>query len=706
MTFLNPWMLLGLAAIGVPVLVHLFSKPRLKRIQWAATRFLQASIEKNRRRLQVEDLLLLLIRCLLVILLVLIFTRPALMVKPENLLLSGDKTTAVILLDQSASMGQSDGAKTRFEQAKAAVQETLGKLAAGSSCALFLVGEQSKPVIAKPTRDFALIRRVLDNATVSDYASDLYPGIKDAIDTLTTVAGRREVFIFTDSQAAAWRQLGNIRKLQELHKDSIQLRFFIIGASGEDNVAVTSLKLAGSVAAVNQPVRCVVEVANFGKSAVEQVPVKIAVDGDAPQDETMISRIEPGETRSVNLFVRIRHAGYHAISANIPGDRQPSDNQRSVSLLVLEQMKVLVVDGTAEGDGFFLRNALVPVAPGQAAHYYMQAVAGRPGDLESAGLKQYDFIFLCNVAELSSLAAQNLRQYVTQGGNLAVFPGAACKLAFYNNDPNFGALLPAKLEAARNGPEPQKFLAWQAKDYAHPVVDLWNDPESGTLDSVRVTQYYPLTMKDADGATVLKYTNNEVAVAERSAGQGRVFLFGIPARTDWSNLPVNPAFVPLITRMVAYSASMLGSNLNLAPGQPFAFEVESEYAGQDVSVQRIGKDKRQIVGRVEQGEKSAWISYRDTELSGAYAVYLGGDKVPKVVFAVQSDPAESNLQQQNPADIEPLLQVAEPEARQVANDEVSAKAKVPGPELWFYLALALLLAVLETFFAHVFSREK
>ncbi|MDR1191119.1 MAG: BatA domain-containing protein [Verrucomicrobiales bacterium] len=705
MTFLAPLMLLALTAVGLPVLIHLFSKPRLKRIRWAATKFLLASIEKNKRRMKVEDLLLLLARCLLVALLVLIFARPALLVKSAGLLLSRDNISAALVLDYSMSMGQSDGAKTRFEQAKATALDILGKLGGGSSCALWLAGDKTRSVIAKPTQDFALLRRMLDHATVSDFGSDLYPALKGAVESLKGTEGRKEIFILTDNQAAAWKQLGNIRKLQDEHQREIQFRYFVIGDRGEDNVAVTALQVVGT-AAVNQPVRCVVTVSNHGRSAVEKLPVKISVDDEPPQDETVIDRLEPGASRNVSLFARVRHAGYHAISASIAGDRLPADNQRATALLVLEQLRALVVDGTvsanpAERDGFFLRNALAPVAPGQAGQYYLKVAAGKPGDLDGQDLRQYDLVFLANVPELSPSAMQNISRYVNEGGNLVVFAGSASKADFYNDEENLGALLPAKLGAVQK-PEPP--LAWQSRDYAHPVVTLWNDPESGTLGSVKFYQYYPLTLRDG-ALTVLKYSNNEIAVAERAAGRGKVFLFGSPAMTDWNNFPVNPAFVPLTLRIVAYAAGRSARGLNLSPGQTFAFEVETEYAGKDVAVARGGAEKRRIVGRVEQGGRAAWIRYQNTELAGAYAVYVGDDQLPKVVFAVQGDAVESDLRQEPAEDIAALLHPPEPESRDVSVSDPEEQA--PGVELWFYVAVAALaLAVTESGLKHYFSRAR
>jgi hypothetical protein len=78
MTLLHPAMLFGLLAIGLPVAIHLLSKPRLRVLRWAASRFLIQSLQKNKRLLYTEDILLLVLRSLFVGLLALLFARPAL----------------------------------------------------------------------------------------------------------------------------------------------------------------------------------------------------------------------------------------------------------------------------------------------------------------------------------------------------------------------------------------------------------------------------------------------------------------------------------------------------------------------------------------------------------------------------------------------------------------------------------------------------
>jgi hypothetical protein len=476
------------------------------------------------------------------------------------------------------------------------------------------------------------------------------------------------------------------------------------------------------VAAVNQPLRCAVTVSNWGRAAVQNIPVKLAADGAAPEDEGMIDAIEPGASKNITLVARFRDPGYHSLTASIPGDRLPADNQRSTALRVLDQINTLVVEGTtnadpAARDGFFLSHALVPVSPEQAAQYYVKVATAQPNELENSTINQYELILLSNLGQLTPRSAKNLHDYVNQGGALIVFPGSAVEANAYNNDPNLSALLPAKIGAAQGPPAGQKFLGWQSKSYEHPLVTLWNNPDSGNLGGVRVSKYFPLTLKPApsDAAlapeVVVKYADGEPAIVEQTVGKGKVILFSSSATTDWTTLPIHPSFVPLLIRIISYVTSGLGGNLNLSPGQSFSYPVDAEYGGKGFSVLRPGEKERRIVGEIESGEQSAFLRYSDTDQAGPYALFIGDDPKPKVVFAVQSDPDESNLAQQPKADLEPLLNPAATAASSGPDSSPDKSAaghrRVPGRELWFPLALAALaLALIEMVLAHRFSQSK
>src|SRR6478672_1682123 len=62
MSFLFPWMLAGLVAVGVPILIHLLNKFRVRSTDWGAMKLLLDSVKQDERKVKLDDLILLLLR--------------------------------------------------------------------------------------------------------------------------------------------------------------------------------------------------------------------------------------------------------------------------------------------------------------------------------------------------------------------------------------------------------------------------------------------------------------------------------------------------------------------------------------------------------------------------------------------------------------------------------------------------------------------
>ncbi|MDB4417327.1 BatA domain-containing protein, partial [Akkermansiaceae bacterium] len=63
MLFLNPWILLGLAGVLIPVILHLIRSKAAKPYDWGAMRFLFDTVATRRKRMEWEDFLLMVTRC-------------------------------------------------------------------------------------------------------------------------------------------------------------------------------------------------------------------------------------------------------------------------------------------------------------------------------------------------------------------------------------------------------------------------------------------------------------------------------------------------------------------------------------------------------------------------------------------------------------------------------------------------------------------
>src|SRR5436190_14388639 len=93
----------GLAAVSIPIIIHILNRRRFKTVTWAAMEFLLRAMRKNRRRLRFEQWVLLATRCLLVLLLGMALARPLGCENAAIALMGGRAGMSVIVIDNSYS---------------------------------------------------------------------------------------------------------------------------------------------------------------------------------------------------------------------------------------------------------------------------------------------------------------------------------------------------------------------------------------------------------------------------------------------------------------------------------------------------------------------------------------------------------------------------------------------------------------------------
>ena len=76
MTFINISILFGLLAVSIPILIHLFNRRKARIVDWGAMQFLKGSLVNRKRRILIEELILMALRCLLLAAVVLAVARP------------------------------------------------------------------------------------------------------------------------------------------------------------------------------------------------------------------------------------------------------------------------------------------------------------------------------------------------------------------------------------------------------------------------------------------------------------------------------------------------------------------------------------------------------------------------------------------------------------------------------------------------------
>ncbi len=718
MSFLFPAFLIGLAGLSLPVLIHFIRRKKLQIIPWAAHRFLIASIKRNKQRLQFEDLILLLLRCLLLALIVFAFARPFFKsdLKPgaDAAAAGGDAAQVVLLVDQSASMGWSDGVRTRFDEVRDLAETELSALPGGASVAVIAYSDRVLPVIARPTRDFALVRRELARLHPVTRGSDLAPALRAALDLFDTLPrAPRRIIILGDRQKLAWQNREALDTQAKRATDgAVTVTFRAPAGDAPVNLAVTRLEADTADAVSGQPVRFFVEVLNGGTAPASQIRLTLSPDGDTPAAEKIIPALAPGARMQAEFTLTFADAGYHAVTARVPSDSLAFDDTRTLALRVTAGVRVLLVEGgppagSRTRPGFFLAEALAPVPPARRPSFPIQVERISAAEFSATRLTGIRAVVLAGVPPLSAETATALDHFVRNGGGLWVFPAAG---DVTSGDP-LAALLPAEIGTAT--PQAAAAITPAGPPYSHLIASLWEDPSNGTLTSIIIRRHIPLTLRPSADATekpevVVKLADGSPLLVARPLGRGRILQSAIPADTVWSDIPILPVFVPLVQRGLAWLQGGASAPGALSPDEALTMRVDPALLGREFRVLAPGRTGTPVpAGRVELVAGQPSVRFTATTEPGLYKIFNDTDTTPLAVFAVNPDSDESDLTPVDPARITALTHEAPvaPGAKPVASS-----FHLPTwltRDIWRLLAgTALVLVLAELLLAQRFSRSK
>ena len=697
--FLHPLMLAGLAATAIPVVIHLLSRRRYVDVTWAAMRFLRAADDRNRRRLKLEDLLLLALRCAVLALLAVAAAAPVLgRLAP----VARGSVTAVVVIDCSASMTGTDGVASRFDRAKAVADQLVAGLPAGSAVAVLMASDTVAPLIPTPTHDLTLARKLIAAAPLTDRSTHLLPAVRAALDLLRPIQGAKELDLITDGQRGGWGNPADVAAVLRGAPD-VSPRVVLVGPAVTRNVGLADLRPAGDLTPAGRPLRFEATVTNYGDDVIRDLPVRLSVDAGPPTAEATVDRLPPGESRVVPLYAKLPTPGPHAVTATLPPDRLPADDRRTVVVRGVGRLRVLLVDGNAterndRSAAAYLRAALLPVPPDRRADYFVQVSAVPPSALPATQLNNYAAVCLAGLPPVDATTANAVAAYVRGGGGLIVFPDRSPP------DSPFAALhlLPASVGPIHG--DAAHPLPLSAGPFDHPIASLWNDAANGSPAAAHVFRAAtltpdPTTTADAGPAkVVLRFADGSPFAMERPFGRGRCVLFAVAADTAASDLPDRGGlFVPLVYRSLAAVVTRGDEPLNVAVGQPLLGPAAVADAGRPVSIRTPAGPADTTVTLA--GD-AADFRYDATDRAGTYAVMVNG---ATTLFAAHADPAESKLAALTAADRATLSAVAT--VSDGTTTTASARAAGGGltvPLLW----VALSLAVVEPVMANGFSRSR
>ncbi len=653
-SFANPWMLCWGLAAAIPILIHLWSRRQQDEVRWAAVQFLVAAVQKESRRLRVEQWLLLAIRIAVLLVLALALANPLLSRSPLRSAPGTEATTHwVIVLDTSFSMAARAGQHSCLELARERAAELIQGRPQGDGFTLIGLSDPPRVIIRDAVFDQGDVIAELENLEIRHTVEGGTATLSEVERTVDRVARlhprltEHKVVFFTDLGLPTWQEMLAEAARAKFADLSVKAELFVelVEHGGANNAALTHLSAPEPWPAVGEQASLRAAVRNYGKTSL-RTTLELFVDGRSIGQQEVELAADGEETLAFSH--RFAAAGQHVVEARIHGDDLAVDDRRWLSLEIPPVTRVLCVEGQL-GEAEFVALALAPV---KEQHGRIQPDVIRESSLMEVDLRDYHCVVLCNLGRFRAAEVELLRGYVRDGGGLVTILGSRVQSADYNRvlavqDGETG-WLPARL-AGVTAVDPAHF---DPLEYKHPIVAPFRGHERSGLLSVPVWRYVQLTPDQSEAQIALRFSDGSPALVTAAVGRGRSVLLATAVSpksvdastappTPWSALPLWPCFPPLIREMVDYAAAGRAQRRNAIVGDVISGSIPAGITSGRLVLEDPGQSSH-VVPIDFDLHPPRW-THHDTMVSGIYQLLPGRPNLPPQVFAVNVDNTESDL---------------------------------------------------------------
>ncbi|MFO0965517.1 MAG: VWA domain-containing protein [Gemmataceae bacterium] len=576
----------ALAAVSIPIIIHLLNRRRFKIVDWAAMRFLLAAQRQTTRKMRVEQIVLLAVRCLLLLLLVL--AMAAVMPWAEDLWAAiwpeastrqfrpEGRTHHILVIDGSLSMNQAIGRKTAFDKAIEQALRTVSNGHAGDGYSVLVLKDNPTWVVAngsqvpaRVTKEIEALKPSHGNASLASALNMVHSRVMESAKRFST----QVIYVYTDMQRSTWQSAldlektkaegeENVNLFEEIQKEA-QFALVDVGADKQSNCAVVDLYLHNPLITTGQTLEVVAAVQNFTEveeSAKVELEFMVGTPkpGAAPISwrtfDTKVVEIAPGRREEKRFQHTFKEPGTYVLQvrAKAPNDRLPIDNSRYLVVTIKDQIPVLIVCGAPadvnrkthlERMSDWLRDALNP-APGEEDGWTRLMPDVRTQD-EFARMKleerlRYDCIFLVDIAAPSREEVEYLEDFLRRGRGVVMSLGdASARDAKEINEKLYkgeSGLMPAELQKRISAPA-FHFFTLNAEGEAFrlpPLKAFANDQDRISIASRPFWQYVETKLASPRVRSILTFVR-ELDPGSKEP-EDKTVPTGDPALVEWNPL--------------------------------------------------------------------------------------------------------------------------------------------------------------------------
>jgi hypothetical protein len=664
MQFLYPTFLFALAALAIPIIIHLFYFRRFKKVYFTNVRFLKEVKEETSSRQKLRNLLVLIMRCLAVLFLVLAFAQPFI---PKDVEVKQGENAVSVFVDNSFSMSALSEEAPLVEKAKQRAKEII---------AAYSIEDRFQVL----TNDFeGRHQRLVSKEEAIVWVDEVKPS--PAVRSLSQILARQQqvlnsgkgtnkvAYIVSDFQQ-------NTTDLESFKDTLLTVNLVPLQAVQEKNVSIDSAWFEAPVQMLSQPNPLIVKLKNWSNDAVENIRLTVKYDGETkPVGELSI----PANASVVDTVnVSIQTTGWHEAELGITDYPVQFDDRYYFTYNVADVINVLVID--EEKPDPFLDAAFKGIS-------YFKVTNQLSRQLDYSRFPVYQLIVCNSLVSISSGLAQALKQYVENGGNVVVFPAFNANTATYNS---FLASIPAN--DLQNFEQQERNVA-DVNTEEFVFKDVFENKSANLKLPVTKGNFRFRTLAGRGEEKLLTYRDGNTFLGKYKSGQGILYLCASPLAEQYSNLARSgEIFIPMLYKMAISSAR--NRPIAYTIGRDATIEADNIVRGGE-SVYKLRGMQEEFIPQQRIVASKVFLGVQNQILeAGFYNLFLEPDTTLSK-FAFNYDRRESDLSYVN---AEQLMEKAGPNVsvltgNAAANFEEVVSDRSKGIVLWKWCVVLALLAL-------------
>jgi hypothetical protein len=520
MGFLAPWFLAGLAAVGLPIWIHLLKRHKTDPRLFPSLMLFEKREVSSVKHRRLEHLLLFALRAAMLILLALLFANPFIR---RAIPASDKRKITVVAVDNSFSMR----AAGHLQRAKDEALGVVAKLTPGSQAQVVALGANVQ-ALTQVITDPAELRNAVNSIQPSDSRASFGELARYARTLAESVKLPLELHLASDLQKSAMPP-----GFTDLRLDpNTTLILHQIGDAAP-NWTVENVVAPRRVYDTKR-VRVQATIAGFGAPAAKRT-VSLLLNGKALQTKT----VDVGENGRAQVEFLGLEAPYGFSRGEVKIDSADSleaDDHFPFAVEREDPRKVLFVDDGRRPRALLYFRAALDASPDAA--FSIEAL--RPEQAANQQLSHYSLIVLSDLGSMPGGFEDLLKRYVTGGGSLLVALGPSA--AALPNVPVLGESVKGSQLATRDG---ERFFTVTDIDTGHPVMRAVERFEG-------VKFYQAINVTSAQSRVLARLNDQTPLVLERQIGEGKVLVFASTFDNFSNDLPLHASWVPFVQQAAAY----------------------------------------------------------------------------------------------------------------------------------------------------------